>query len=152
MDRLTRKERSANMARIRGKDTTPEVCLRRELHSLGLRYRLHARDLPGSPDIILRPSRLAVFVHGCFWHRHEGCKLTTTPKTNELFWQEKFARNVARDTAVQAELTKLGWESIVVWECQTKDQNQLSRVAAHIAFQARVRRCRGAEPANSAVA
>lgn len=143
MDRLTPQERSANMSRIRGKDTKPEMRLRRYLHSRGLRYRLHARDLPGSPDIVLRPSRLAVFVHGCFWHRHEGCRLTTLPTTNKSFWQEKFARNVKRDREVQAALQRLGWETMIVWECQTRDESQLIDLAEDILRQARLKRQRG---------
>ena len=143
MDRLTPEKRSANMGRIRGKDTKPEMRLRQYLHSRGLRYRLHARDLPGSPDIVLRPSRLAVFVHGCFWHRHEGCRLTTVPSTNESFWQEKFTRNVERDREVQAALYRLGWETIIVWECQTRDESQLINLAEDILRQARLRRQRG---------
>ena len=143
MDRLTPEERSANMGRIRGKDTKPELRLRRYLHSHGLRYRLHARDLPGSPDIVLRPSRLAVFVHGCFWHRHEGCRLATVPSTNERFWQEKFTRNVERDREAQAALQRLGWETVVVWECQTRDERQLKDLAENILRRARLRRQQG---------
>ena len=97
VDFLSPSERSERMSRIRSSNTSPEVALRSALHALGLRFRLHRKDLPGKPDIVLPQYRTAIFVHGCFWHRHEGCKVATTPKSNTEFWVEKFARNVARD-------------------------------------------------------
>ena len=113
------------MALIKGKNTRPELRLRRALHQAGLRYRLHAKDLPGSPDIVFRPSKLALFVHGCYWHRHKGCRLTTTPKTNSEFWLRKFSANVARDSKVRQELESLGWKVFIAWECQTRDDRSL---------------------------
>ena len=118
VDTLTPQERSVRMGRIRGKDTAVELSLRRELHRLGLRYRLHVAGLPGKPDMVLRRHRAVVFVHGCFWHRHANCKIATTPKSNTRFWLEKFERNVVRDRETQATLEELGWRVFVVWECE----------------------------------
>lgn len=111
--------RSAQMARVRNKDTKPELKVRKALHAAGLRFRLQARDLPGRPDIVFRSRRIAIFVHGCFWHRHPdpNCKLTRTPKSRLDFWETKFEANVARDERDRAALRELGWTVIVVWEC-----------------------------------
>ena len=117
-DFLSPTERSERMSRIRGKDTGPELALRKILHRLGLRYRLHGTGLPGKPDLIFPRHKTVVFVHGCFWHRHPGCNIATTPKSNTPFWTKKFANNVARDARVTAALTKLGWTVFVVWECE----------------------------------
>jgi DNA mismatch endonuclease (patch repair protein) len=106
------------MSRIRGTDSRPELALRRALHRLGLRYRLHAKDLPGKPDIVFPRYKAVVFVHGCFWHRHAGCNIATTPKSNTPFWVEKFDKNVARDSRVVATLEELGWHVFVAWECE----------------------------------
>lgn len=134
VDSLTPAQRSARMARIRGKDTAPEVTLRRGLHKLGFRYRLHNQLLPGRPDIVLPFYKTVVLVHGCFWHRHQGCKVANTPKSNVEFWQAKFTRNVERDLATSQRLMELGWQVIVVWECElntpTKAQPTIERVAA----------------------
>jgi DNA mismatch endonuclease, patch repair protein len=118
VDTLTSAERSERMRRIRSSNTKPEVLLRKALHVRGLRFRLHARQLPGKPDMVLARHRVAIFVHGCFWHRHESCKVATTPKSNTEFWVNKFARNVVRDKRVQAELEAAGWRVIVSWECE----------------------------------
>jgi DNA mismatch endonuclease (patch repair protein) len=118
--------RSFNMSRIRAKDTKPELIVRRMLHSMGYRYRLHAPELPGKPDIVFRPRRRVIFVHGCFWHRHPGCSKATTPKTMREFWQNKFKKNVQRDLSAQKELSELGWLCLVVWECETKDADHLA--------------------------
>lgn len=115
------------MSRIRGKDTRPEIAVRSLLHRMGLRFRLHRRDLPGSPDIVLPGRGPVVFVHGCFWHRHRGCKGTTVPKTRVEFWEAKFARNVERDARNRRDLRRLGWRSLVVWECELKDMAKLER-------------------------
>lgn len=115
------------MGRIRAKDTRPELAVRRVLHSLGYRYRLHRRDLPGSPDISFLGRKKVIFVHGCFWHRHVGCRRTTTPKTRTDFWEEKFARNVARDQMNLTDLHELGWQVMVVWECETTNLDALAR-------------------------
>lgn len=127
-DRLTSEERSRNMARIRSTNTGPEMRVRRAAHALGLRYRLHRRDLPGTPDIVFPSRRIAVFVHGCFWHRHEGCGKSTTPKSRVPFWTEKFARNVQRDTETQQALRTAGWMPVVIWECETNDPVRLARI------------------------
>ncbi|EOH6077525.1 very short patch repair endonuclease [Burkholderia cenocepacia] len=118
VDFLSRKERSERMAKIRGKDTFPELTLRKILHRMGFRYRLHDKKLPGIPDIVLPRFRSVVFVHGCFWHRHEGCRIATLPKSNIQFWVDKFERNMTRDARVKIELENLGWRVFVVWECE----------------------------------
>ncbi len=118
--------RSFNMSRIKGKDTKPELLVRRMLHSMGYRFRLHAPELPGTPDIVFRPRKKVVFVHGCFWHRHPGCKKTTTPKTRHEFWREKLDRNVRRDHAVQEQLCDMGWSYFIAWECETRGEELLA--------------------------
>ena len=117
--------RSRNMAAIRGKDTAPELAVRRILHAMGLRFRLHRKDLPGRPDIVLPKHRTVVFVHGCFWHRHEACRYTTTPKTRQEFWQSKFAANIERDNRNRTDLLQLGWRVIVIWECELRRPSDL---------------------------
>lgn len=112
-------KRSALMARVRQKDTGPELVVRRCLHRLGFRFRLHRRDLPGTPDIVFPGRKKAIFVHGCFWHRHEGCKKATTPKTRVAFWTEKFEANKERDRRKLLQLDARGWDCLVVWECET---------------------------------
>jgi len=109
------------MSRVRQKNTEPELIVRRCLHSLGYRFRLHRRDLPGTPDIVLPKFHKVIFVHGCFWHRHLGCIKTTSPKTRIEFWDKKFRANIVRDKEKELYLRNLGWEPFVVWECQTKD-------------------------------
>lgn len=108
------------MARVKAKDSCAEMRVRRVVHSLGLRYRLHRRDLPGSPDLVFPKHRAVILVHGCFWHRHPGCKKASTPKSQVQYWQDKFDRNVARDRQVVAELRALGWRVMIIWECETK--------------------------------
>jgi DNA mismatch endonuclease (patch repair protein) len=108
------------MSRIRAKDTKPEMLVRRYLHSRGFRYRLNVRRLPGTPDIVLRKYKTAIFIHGCFWHGHEGCRLYVPPKSNTHYWTEKIARNIERDTIACAKLHQLGWHTVVIWECQLK--------------------------------
>ena len=117
--------RSALMRRVRGKDTAPEHSVRRAAHALGYRFRLHRRDLPGTPDLTFPRLRKILFVHGCFWHRHEGCRRTTWPKTRAVYWRRKFEENVERDRRNVAELRALGWEVLVVWECETFDWEKL---------------------------
>lgn len=111
--------RSWNMSRIRGKDTKPELVVRRLLHAEGFRYRLHAADLPGRPDIVFRSRKKLIFVHGCFWHQHDGCRNAVMPKTRTAFWSEKLAKNIARDQMVLNQLREKGWTALVIWECQT---------------------------------
>ena len=117
--------RSALMRKVRRRDTGPEMMVRRLLHREGYRFRLHAGDLPGRPDIVFRGRRKVIFVHGCFWHRHEGCKRTTTPRTRRKFWADKFAANRKRDAAAVSSLEKADWEVVVVWECETEDPERL---------------------------
>lgn len=117
MDVVDQATRSRMMSGIRGKDTKPELIVRSALHRAGLRFRLHAK-LPGRPDLVLPKYRTVVFVHGCFWHRHEGCRYTTTPASNTEFWREKFVGNVKRDARVKQQLEEQGWRVEVVWSCQ----------------------------------
>lgn len=117
--------RSKMMAGIGSKDTTPELRLRRELHARGFRYRLHDRKLPGRPDLVLSRYRAAVFVHGCFWHRHEGCRYATMPATRSEFWADKFQANVTRDARVEQMLLDAGWRVALVWECSLKRSTAL---------------------------
>lgn len=117
--------RSRIMKAVGQKDTRPEMIVRRTLHALGYRFRLHRRDLPGSPDIILPKHRAAIFVHGCFWHRHEGCAKATVPKTRLAFWEDKFEANRVRDRKAIVALHDLGWNVQVVWECQTRSVCEL---------------------------
>lgn len=112
--------RSYNMSRIRGKDTKPEMVVRKFLHSKGFRYKLHDKSLPGKPDIVLPKYRTVIFVHGCFWHGHEGCKYFVIPKTRTEWWLEKIGRTNAQDIDHQKELEKLGWKVYVIWECELK--------------------------------
>ena len=121
-DIVDKKTRSRMMAGIGGKHTKPELTLRRALHAHGYRYRLHDRKLPGRPDIVMRKRKVAIFVHGCFWHRHAGCRYTTTPATRPEFWQEKFRQNVERDARNIEALRAAGWRVAVVWECSLKKE------------------------------
>lgn len=126
VDTISEAHRSWNMSRIKGRNTGPELRLRSLLHRAGFRFRLHAKDLPGKPDIFLPKYRTAIFVHGCFWHRHEGCRNATTPSTRAEFWQEKFDGNVERDRRNRAALETAGWTVITVWECDLKaDADQI---------------------------
>ena len=117
-DRLSPEKRSWNMSRIRSKDTSIEVKVRKYLFRRGFRYRKNVKAMPGKPDIVLPKYHTVIFVHGCFWHRHPGCKDTTTPKTRTEFWQEKFDRNVRNDVQHKADLNKAGWKVLTVWECE----------------------------------
>ena len=131
-DRLSKERRSWNMSRIRSKDTKPEMIVRRLLHAMGVRFRLHRADLPGKPDIVLGPRRLVIFVHGCFWHRHPGCREATMPAANRDFWLDKLEGNAARDLRHRAALRKLGWRVAVIWECETKQPEKLARRLARL--------------------
>jgi DNA mismatch endonuclease, patch repair protein len=117
--------RGALMARVRQRNTVPELKVRRLLHAHGWRYQLHPNDLPGTPDIIFRPRRKAIFVHGCFWHAHEGCRLATVPKTRTDVWRKKFKDNRKRDSAKVQALADLGWSVLTVWQCETADEESL---------------------------
>jgi DNA mismatch endonuclease (patch repair protein) len=132
-DIVDRQTRSRMMASIRGKDTKPELALRRGLHALGFRYRLHVQGLVGRPDLVLARHRAVVFVHGCFWHRHEGCRFATSPATRAEFWSDKFAGNVARDANAQETLGAAGWRVAVAWECALRGASRQQAAIAAIA-------------------
>jgi DNA mismatch endonuclease, patch repair protein len=129
LDTLTSRERSERMSRVRSVDTKPEMRVRRVAHSLGFRYRLHVKDLPGRPDLVFRSRQKVILVHGCFWHRHEGCARCRTPKSPErlAFWRDKFRENVERDRRNGEALVAAGWDVLVVWECETEDLDALER-------------------------
>lgn len=127
MDTLTAEQRSERMSRVRGSDTKPELLVRRVAHALGYRFRLHRRDLPGTPDLVFPGRSKAIFVHGCFWHRHRDpdCRLARLPKSKLDFWLPKLETNRKRDEANIARLGELGWDVLVIWECQTRDRDAL---------------------------
>ncbi|MGY5808435.1 very short patch repair endonuclease [Rhizobium sp. LEGMi198b] len=127
-DRVSPEVRSKIMSRIRGKDTSPEMKVRRCAHALGFRFRLHVAGLPGRPDLVFPSRRKIIFVHGCFWHRHTDCKLATTPRSNVDFWQGKFQRNLARDIVILEKLHALGWKVLVIWECQISNDTALAEI------------------------
>ena len=137
-DIVSKKKRSAMKAGVRQKNTRPEILLRRAFFHAGLRYRIHRRDLPGTPDIVFPNERIAIFVHGCFWHRHHGCRRTTFPKMRADFWSEKFSRNIERDKRVQDALETAGWQVAVVWECQALSSDIARDIAAN--FRGKLRR------------
>jgi DNA mismatch endonuclease (patch repair protein) len=133
-DVFSREQRSAVMRRVKGKDTRPELKVRKALTGLGVRYRLHRKDLPGKPDIVLPGRRLALFVHGCFWHGHDCARGARVPKANRDYWLAKVARNRARDAQARAELATLGWRVEAIWECELKDAAALdARLAGLLA-------------------
>lgn len=121
-----RSHHSARMARVGGKDTAPELLVRSAAHLAGLRFRLHRKGLPGTPDLVFPSRKIAVFVHGCFWHRHPGCRRATVPRSRVEYWQAKFMRNVARDKQAKKCLEQLGWKVITIWECEARDRDKLS--------------------------
>lgn len=134
-DHLTPDRRSWNMGRIRNRNTKPEIAVRSLLYGMGYRFTVNGpknRSLPGKPDIVLPKYRTVIFVHGCFWHRHRGCKETTTPKTRTEWWQAKFDGNVERDRRNQRELRRMGWKVVVVWECETKKRDGFQRLADRV--------------------
>ena len=121
-------QRARNMSAIKSKNTKPEIAVRKLLHSMGYRFRLHRKDLPGSPDIVLPKYKTVIFVHGCFWHRHENCKYASTPKTRKEFWNKKFTENKKRDSEIQEKIKNLNWRSVVIWECETKNIDNLRKI------------------------
>ena len=130
MDTHSKAQRSFNMSRIKSRDTTPEMIVRRLLFSMGYRYRVNAKKLPGKPDIVFTRKRKAIFVHGCFWHRHKDCKKATIPQSRKEFWEEKFKRNVSRDRENCKALKSDGWKILLVWECElTNAQKRFQRLA-----------------------
>lgn len=129
MDQLSLEKRSWNMSRIRSRDTRPELILRKALYGMKFRYRLHARTLPGSPDLVFPKYKAVIFVHGCFWHRH-GCKATATPLTNQEFWLKKFADTITRDKRNIQDLLDCGWRVAIVWECVLRGKKELPDIIA----------------------
>jgi DNA mismatch endonuclease (patch repair protein) len=127
VDKLSAERRSANMARIRSKDTHPELVLRSLIHGLGYRFRLHRKDLPGTPDIVFPGRRKIIFAHGCFWHQHTGCREGRIPGSRLDYWEPKLKRNQIRDTTNQARLKEQGWDVLVVWECELNDLKSLTK-------------------------
>ena len=125
MDRHTPEQRRRNMAAVKGKNTKPEILVRKALHAMGYRFRLHVKDLPGKPDIVLPKYKTVIFVNGCFWHRHEGCKYASTPTTNVDFWEAKFKENTTRDSQKTALLESAGWKVVVLWTCEIKKEDEL---------------------------
>lgn len=125
-DVFTPEKRSAIMARVKGENTIPEILVRRIVHSLGYRFRLHSDKLPGKPDIVLPRHRKVVFVNGCFWHGHARCSRSTLPTSNVEFWRYKIEGNKARDKKVIRKLRRMGWDVLVVWQCETHDQIALT--------------------------
>jgi DNA mismatch endonuclease (patch repair protein) len=128
VDHISPERRSWLMSRVPSKHTAPEIRVRRAAHALGLRFRLHRKDLPGRPDLVFPKFGIAMFVHGCFWHRHGDCPKATIPKSREDFWREKFTRNVARDLENENALTAQGWRVSTIWECETRDANKLNSI------------------------
>lgn len=126
MDHLTVQQRSENMSKIRSKGTKPEMAVRKILSEMGLRYRLHSKKLPGKPDIVIAGRKTAVFINGCFWHQHENCKRKTMPKTNTEYWKPKLANNVGRQKEELDEIKKLGFKPLIIWECETANQEVIA--------------------------
>lgn len=126
MDRISPAERSRQMSLVKSKNTGPELAVRRLVFSMGYRYRIHRAKLPGKPDLVFVRLKKAIFVHGCFWHRHLGCKKVTTPATNTQYWLPKFARTVERDQQTLETLHEQGWRTLVIWECELKDEYALA--------------------------
>lgn len=134
VDHIPKSRRSWLMSRVRGKDTQPELVVRKCAHSLGLRFRLHRSDLPGRPDLVFPGRGMVIFVHGCFWHRHRGCRKASVPSTRHHFWMDKFQRNVSRDAQSARALRRLGWSVATIWECQTKDAVKLENLVRKKVF------------------
>jgi len=138
MDTLNPEQRHKAMAAVKSQNTTPELVVRKLLHKEGFRFRLHHKDLPGKPDILLPKYNTIILVHGCFWHQHFGCNRSTRPTSNDHYWRAKLDRNIARDQKNISELEALGWKILVIWECETKDKfalsEKLSNFLSNIAF------------------
>jgi len=128
VDKLTPEERSKNMGNIRSKDTSPEMIVRKQAHRLGYRFRLHSKDLPGKPDLVFPGRKKVIFVHGCFWHQHKDsdCKITRIPKSRTEYWIPKLKRNAERDIQHQKQLLAMGWNFLVIWECEVNDTEMLT--------------------------
>jgi DNA mismatch endonuclease (patch repair protein) len=128
VDRYTEEKRSEIMSRVRNKDTVIEKTVRSWLHGCGYRFRLHVRNLPGCPDVVLSKYKTVIFVHGCFWHQHQGCKKAVLPKTNVEFWRNKLGRNVIRDEEIKKQLERIGWRVIVIWQCEVNSLDKMKRL------------------------
>lgn len=128
MDKISQERRRKNMQAIKSKDTKPELLVRKIVTQLGYRYRLHRKDIPGKPDLAFIARKKAIFVHGCFWHRHllESCKIARLPKSNTIYWEEKLSKNATRDAANLEKLNGLGWKYIIIWECELKNSSELT--------------------------
>ncbi len=131
-DIYSKEKRSQIMRKIKGKNTKPEIKVRKWLHQKGFRFRLHRQDLPGKPDIVLPKYKTVIFINGCFWHQHQGCQKASTPKTNQEWWKEKFKENTERDQRNQDKLTEMGWKVIVIWECEIKTGKYIEQLEANI--------------------
>lgn len=127
MDTVSKEKRSEVMSKVRAKNTKPEIIVRKLLHNNGFRFSLHRKDLPGKPDICLRKYKTVIFVHGCFWHDHKNCANARMPKSNQDYWVPKIKRNAERDNKHKADLKKMGWNVMTVWECELKNQDKLAR-------------------------
>lgn len=132
IDRLTKAHRSWLMSRVRSTDTSPELRVRSAAHAMGLRFRLHVKTLPGKPDLVFPKHRTVIFVHGCFWHRHPGCRMASTPKTDTDKWEAKFARNIQRDADNIRALIEQGWRVEIIWECESESDEMLHARLQHI--------------------
>jgi DNA mismatch endonuclease (patch repair protein) len=133
-DVFSKEKRSWIMSRISGRDTKPEIIVRKLIHSLGFRFRLHVRTLPGNPDIVLPKHRKIIFVHGCFWHGHENCKRSRRPSTNTGFWDKKISGNIERDKTIIVDLYELGWNTLSIWQCDIKNQEKLFELLRNYLF------------------
>jgi len=127
MDNISPERRSEIMSRVQSLNTKPEMIVRKLVYSLGYRYRIHPKDVPGKPDLVFKGRKKVIFVHGCFWHRHEGCLNTRTPKSRVGFWEEKFRKNQERDRAHYKKLSQAGWKYLIIWECQVKNTENLEQ-------------------------
>jgi DNA mismatch endonuclease (patch repair protein) len=138
MDIFTKEKRSWVMSRVKNRDTKPELLVRTTIREMGIHFRTSPKNLPGKPDIVLGPQKKAIFVHGCFWHHHNGCGKATLPKNNARWWQEKISQNEKRDRRVNRMLLKQGWRTLVLWECRLRDPAKLSQVIRHFIAQKRI--------------
>lgn len=130
-DNLTKEQRKNVMSSVKQRHTKPEIAIRKLLHRYGFRFRLHNKKLPGTPDIVLPKYKAVIFVHGCFWHQHEGCRKARRPTSNVEFWNEKLDRNAERDTRKESELKNLGWKVLIIWDCEIKDGDSLIEKIKH---------------------
>lgn len=146
MDCFSKEKRSRIMASIKSEHTRPEIKVRSWLHKMGYRFRLHTKKMPGCPDILMSKYKLAIFVHGCFWHCHPGCKKARCPKTNTAYWQEKLARNSMRDAEVNKALSALGWTVIVIWECEVADGRYIQQLTEVLSYTAAIPRQKSVSP------